>query len=309
MPTEVYNNAMQKLADGGVLLLDGGVSTELQRRGVPMEDEVWSGRVALDHWDAIVDMHCAYIDAGADVITANTYASSRLMLEPAGLSDKVEEINRRSVEAALTARERSGAKDVLVAGSLSHAIPVQIRSEAKPVIDNLGDEVLGAAFREMTALLEAGGADFLLLEMMSMPNRMAQVFQAVASSELPAWCGLSVKRGEDGALVAIHDASVDFAQNIRKAAAESFDVWGIMHTQADLTDAALQALKSEQPWPLMAYPDSGYMQMPNWQFIDTIDPDRFAEFAERWVNTGAQIIGGCCGLGPEHISAIAHLKR
>lgn len=300
---------MQRLNSGGVLLLDGGVSTELQRRGVSMAEEIWSGRVALDHWDAIVDMHRAYIDAGVDIITTNTYATSRLMLEPGGLGSKVEEINRRTVDAAQEAREKTGAQDVLIAGSLSHAIPVQIRSEAQPVDDNLGDQVLATAFEEMTSILTNSGVDLLLLEMMSKPNRMTQLFRAVSTSRLPVWCGLSVKRSAAGGLVPAHDSRISFDENIKHAAAQNFDVWGIMHTSADLIEEAVKPLQATHNRPLMVYPDSGFMEMPNWQFVDTITPQRFAEFSEQWTQAGVQIIGGCCGLGPEHVAAIAHLRR
>ncbi|MGI9423154.1 MAG: homocysteine S-methyltransferase family protein, partial [Hyphomicrobiaceae bacterium] len=302
MNSDVYDRAMHRLTNGGVLLLDGGVSTELQRRGVPMADELWSGRAALDHWEAVVDMHCAYIDAGADIITANTYASSRLMLDPVGLGSKVEEINQRSIDAALAARERSGAKDVLIAGSLSHAIPLQIRGKPQPVDDRLGNDVLAKAFQEMTSILSDGGVDLILVEMMSKPNRMRPLFEAVSAGTLPVWCGLSVKRGEAGKLVATHDSKVPFDANVMLAAAQNFDVWGIMHSPADLIDEALAALRGSRTRLLMAYPDSGYMEMPNWQFVDTMKPDRFAQFAELWIESGVQIVGGCCGLGPEHIT-------
>lgn len=309
MSSDVYDRAMDRLRNGSVLLLDGGVSTELQRRGVPMAEGVWSGRVALDHQDAIVDMHRAYIDAGADIITTNTYASSRLMLEPAGLGALTEEINRRSIDAALTARERSGAGDVLVAGSLSHAIPEQVRGEGRPVEDDLGDAVLKAAFREMTSIFLDTGVDLVLLEMMSKPNRMEPLFEAASAVELPVWCGLSVKRGAGGELVAAHDIRVPFNDNVTQAAARDFDVWGIMHSSGELIDEALSTLRAAQSRLLMAYPDSGYMEMPNWQFVDTMTPARFARFAESWVASGVQVVGGCCGLGPEHIAAIGHLKR
>lgn len=309
MATENYNRAMDRLHAGGVMLLDGGVSTELQRRGVPMADEIWSGRASLDHWQVIVDMHRAYIDAGADVITANTYASSRLMLEPAGLAGQVGEINQRSIDAALTAREKSGARDVLVAGSLSHAIPLQIRSEAEPVEDYLSSTELLAAFREMVAIFSKGEVDLILLEMMSKPNRMAAIFNALSDSELPVWCGLSARRGDSGTLVATHDASVPFATNVAEAASQNFDAWGVMHTPAELIDESLEALHNSKHRLLMVYPDSGYISMPNWQFVDIMTPERFVQFTESWIASGVQIAGGCCGLGPEHISAIAHLKR
>ncbi len=309
MATETYNRAMDRLHAGGVMLLDGGVSTELQRRGVPMTDEIWSGRASLDHWQVIVDMHRAYIDAGADVITANTYASSRLMLEPAGLADKVDEINQRSIDAALTAREKSGARGVLVAGSLSHAIPLQIHSKAEPVEDNLKDTDLLAAFREMVSIFSIGEVDLILLEMMSKPNRMTAVFNALLESDLPVWCGLSARRGDSGTLVATHDARVPFKSNVAEAASQNFDAWGVMHTSAELIDESLEVLRNSKHRLLMAYPDSGYIQMPNWQFVDIMTPDRFVQFTESWVASGVQIVGGCCGLGPEHIAAIAHLKR
>ncbi len=309
MATEAYKRAIARLNVGGVLLLDGGVSTELQRRDVPMADEVWSGRVSLDHWQVVVDMHRAYIDAGADIITTNTYASSRLMLGPAGLASKVEEINQRSIDAALTARAQSGAGDVLIAGSLSHAIPLQIRSGSAPVEDDLSDAELEDAFSEMVSLFSAGGVDVILLEMMSKPNRMAAVFKAVAANDLPVWCGLSVRQGRQGHLVATHDARVPFSQNVAAAAAQNFDVWGVMHTSAEIIDQSLDALRETKPGVLMAYPDSGYIEMPNWQFVDIMTPEHFAQFAEAWMASGVQIFGGCCGLGPEHIAAIAHLKR
>jgi S-methylmethionine-dependent homocysteine/selenocysteine methylase len=81
MASEALTKAMDRLNAYSVVLLDGGVSTELQRRGVP--DGLWLSRASLDHWHAIVDMHRAYIDAGADVITTNIHVSFRLMPEPA----------------------------------------------------------------------------------------------------------------------------------------------------------------------------------------------------------------------------------
>ncbi|MGI9521105.1 MAG: homocysteine S-methyltransferase family protein, partial [Hyphomicrobiaceae bacterium] len=286
MPT-AYETASQRLNAGGVLLLDGGVSTELQRRGVPMADDLWSGRAALDYFEAVVDMHCAYIDAGADVITANTYASSRLMLEPLGISHSVSELNRRSVEAALMARDRSGARNVLVAGSLSHATPRQIRGASEVVSDEPGNKELFIAFQEMASILSRNDVDVLLLEMMSKPNRMTQMFDALSQSTLPVWCGLSAKRNVAGDLIAAHDTDVAFHDNVVLAAKQNFDAWGIMHTSAELIGEALVSLRCYGRRPLMVYPDSGYMAMPNWQFVDDMTPETFAQFAEQWEASGA----------------------
>ncbi|WP_227370102.1 homocysteine S-methyltransferase family protein [Halomonas sp. M20] len=299
-----YNSARERLQAGQTLVLDGGVSTELERRGISMSDELWSGRAILDHEDAIIDMHRAYIDAGADVITANTYASSRLMLEPAGLEDRVEEINRRSIEAALEARERAGTPQVLVAGAMSHMVPIAKGSYRATTPKPLPSQVMTAAFHELAEIHASAGADLLLLEMMSIPSRMSAMFDALSDTPLPVWCGMSAARDEQGGLYSWHERTTPFSDIVDLAARQHFDVLGIMHTSAELIAEALSIMRERHKGPLMAYPDSGYLEMPHWRFVDTVTPEHFAEFAREWQEEGAQIIGGCCGLGPEHIKAI-----
>lgn len=305
-----YETIRRALKAGDTVILDGGVSTELERRGAPMVEGAWSGRVAIDAWDVLVDTHRAYIDAGSNIITANTYASSRLVLEPTGLGDKVEEINRRSLEAALTARERCAAPDVAVAGSISHMLPMAIGDRGHGFTErtNLTRDSLFAAFQEMASYHAAGGADLILLEMMSLPDLMSVLFDAVADVSLPVWCGLSAKRKTaDGAISAWHDETVPFSDNVARAAERGFEVMGIMHTSAELIADTVPLMRERYSGPLMAYPDSGYFKMPHWQFVDTLTPREFRDFAQDWVEKGVQIVGGCCGLGPEHIAAIADL--
>ena len=86
-------------------------------------------------------------------------------------------------------------------------------------------------------------------------------------------------------------------------------VAGVMHTPSDLTGEALKIVRESHGGPLMAYPDSGYFEMPHWQFKDVIAPDDLHGFATGWVSDGVQVLGGCCGLSPEHIRALAPLKQ
>ena len=76
------------------MVLDGATGTELERRGVPMDHESWSAPASLKHADVLEAVHLDYIRAGSRVITANTFSSSRLMLESAGYGDRVEDVNR-----------------------------------------------------------------------------------------------------------------------------------------------------------------------------------------------------------------------
>ena len=308
--TAVYDQALGRLRNGAVMILDGGISSELERRGILMSDGLWSGRVVLDHWQAVVDMHRAYLDAGADIITTNTYASSRVMLEASGLGDRTHEINRRAIAAALEAREQSGQTDVIIAGSLSHMFPIlsdgrRPGGKAKP-----SNEEMFFAFKELAEIHASEGADLILLEMMRGPERMAQVFKALKSIDCPVWCGLSAGRADDGTLdAAWHEADVAFSDILRTAAAQNFDVLGIMHSQPDVIDEALPLIRRMHSGPIMAYPDAGHFEMPHWHFSKKLAPAKYAAFAEGWVAAGAQIVGGCCGLGPEHIAAVARLKK
>ena len=307
--TDRYQSAWNELKSGKTLILDAGISSELERRGAPMTDGVWSGRTGFDHWETLVRVHMDYIEAGADIITTNTFASARVVLEATGLGEMVREINVRTIEAALEARERAGRADVLVAGSMSHMFPI-FADGTRP-----GDgkppamEFAGEAFRELAAIHREAGSDFLLLEMMYVPERMTAMFDAVADAGLPVWCGLSAIRGDDGTITSTWDVEkIPITDTIAMAEARNFDVLGMMHTRADLITETLPLLRGVHAGPLMVYPDCGYFKMPHWHFVDVMSPQEFAGFATTWKEAGVQVIGGCCGLGPEHIAAIRHLK-
>ena len=298
------------LRKGEVRLLDGATGTELERRGVPMTSNAWSARAAVDHTETLEAIHRDYIEAGADIITANTYATSRALLERDRLGDRFEEINRAAVHAARRARERSNRADVMIAGSLSHRGPIS-EGSARPDSDSaisLGE--MADALHEQALLLRDEGCDLLLLEMMYDPARMPLVFEAAANTGLPVWAGFSARRGEDGQLLGFAPGEdIPFAQIVSILHDWRVDAAGIMHTPSNLVADALDILRATFDGPLMAYPDSGYFKSPHWQFEDVIEPFELRRYAEGWIEQGAQVIGGCCGLSPEHIAALAPLKR
>ena len=306
-----YEKIMKKVANGNVIVLDSGISTELERRGAKMRDTQWSGSVSIEAFDLLVDTHTAYIDAGADVITVNSYASSRLVLDNTKNEENFKEINRKNIEAALEAREKSGVKDILIAGSISHQASWQrdgTRVKAQ-IETQIPDCELHDAFNEMIGFHENGGVDFLLLEMMNIPYRMKPLFDCVSLSRLPVWCGFSAKRKtENSEITSWHDENISFEEIVKLSLDYKFDVLGIMHTSVDLISDCIQIIKKHHSGAVMAYPDSGYFKSPNWQFSEVISPSELIEFALPWVDNGVNIIGGCCGLGPEHTKQLATLK-
>jgi len=253
-------------------------------------------------------IHGDYIKAGANIVTANTYASSRLMLGPAGFGDQFEEINRTAIRAALRAREVSGRDDVLVAGSLSHMCPVikgtsQQDGGQAPSQDEMAD-----AFGELATLHREEGCDLILLEMMYYPERFDAIFTAALETGLPVWAGFSARHGENGRLLSFAtDRDIPFEDLMPVLNKYNVAAAGIMHTPSNAIGEGLAVIRGVFNGPLTAYPDSGYFKMPNWQFDDVIPPEELLQFATGWIENGVQVVGGCCGLSPEHIAALRPL--
>lgn len=190
----ISQDLARRLADGQVVVLDGAVSTELQRRGVPADPTAWFGSANLGYLDAVQALHEDYIRAGAEVIIANTHSTSRAALEPAGLGDRVAEINRKAVEAALRARDAAAGRPVAVAGSISSFIPAAMGSEDHTDLRDL------ATFREQATILADAGVDLLALEMMDSASYGLAAVQAACETGLPVWLGMSPIRFESGSL-------------------------------------------------------------------------------------------------------------
>lgn len=307
-----YDAIGKRLANDGVIILDGGTGTELERRGVPMAAEAWCGAASVDHFDVLVEIHKDYMRAGAEIITTNTYASNRLVLAAAGLADAFADLNTSAVAAAHRARDELNREDVLIAGCLSHMCPVAPGTSAYDPDRMPSEQEMADAFGELAELHKAEGCDLIILEMMYCTYRMPKVFAAAKATGLPVWAGFSARVAEDGTLLSFDQVKdVALSEPLAMLAGFDFDVEaaGIMHTPSNTTGEALTLLGSYFDGPLMAYPDSGYFKMPEWRFDEIIPPFDLRDFAEGWLRQGVQVVGGCCGLSPEHIEALADLRR
>lgn len=304
-----YEKLKGRLDDGSVVILDGATGTELQRRGVDMDPAAWCGVATLENDRLLSEIHRDYIAVGAEVITANTFASSRLMLSPAGYGDQVEEINRRAVEAALNARDAAPESKAVVAGSLSHMIPIAEGTDRSDLSAIPSDAALSEAFHELAGILKASGAELIILEMMYHPVRAKLALEAAQATGLPIWFGLSARRNDQGEAISFYhvdDLPLSAVTDLLRGA--GVDAAGCMHSGADLIAAAQAETRKAFDGALMAYPDGGYFEMPDWRFVDVIDPQRMEDFFLDWLKQGTQIIGACCGLTVEHIQAAARAR-
>jgi homocysteine S-methyltransferase len=301
------SNAWQVTLDAGdILLIDGGMGTELQRRGVPMDEVAWSGAAVCTHPDAVRGAHEDYIRAGARVITTNTFGSTRKMLEPAGYGDQVEAIHRDAVKLAMQARTNVGNESVAIAGSISTEPPRFDRD----AFFSPGKEL--EAYREAAGLLADAGADLIALEMINEIEHASRAMQAALETNLPVWLGVGCKKRADGSIVSFDQPDLEFATMLDALIPMGPTVINVMHSEIRAVPEAIKLVRKRWSGPIGVYPESGHFTQPHWNFEDIIPPEDLVAEALDWVAAGARLLGGCCGTNPEHIKALKaglpHLK-
>ena len=307
-PTDSTNNdyaeIRRRLAAGENIWLDAGNGTELQARGAKMHPKVWCGVAHVENPQIMHSIHADNIKAGANVITSNTFSCNRNMMGPAGLGDRVAESVTTGVELALKAREQTPHNHpVLVAGSMSHQVPIT------PGTNKRNPETLPSAdvalnnFNEIAGLLADAGADLIILEMMSDPDFANLAIDAASATGLPVWLGLCCKKSDNGELISYTRPEMSFDALCDELIDSRSEVVGVMHSNIDYVNDAINSIRRCTKAPVMAYPDSGHFTMPEWNFEETISPHDYAKRSSGWLDNGVQVIGACCGMGVEHIDA------
>lgn len=309
----------EKLASGDLIVLDGAIGSEIDRLGGKMDAAAWCGVANVTDPDTVRRVHEAYLEAGADIITANTFASCRHVLEAAGYGDQTVVINRRAVELAQEARDRVAPdRDVAIAGSLSNNVAWQPGTVASDPKFSPSPATEAANYRELADTLAEAGCDFLLLEMMLEVEHSTRLIEAAIATGLPVWVGISTSRGPEGKMVGWHQGSEDphllpddYEQGptlplemiIDSLTAYGPQVVGVMHSSFNSTTPGLAVLYERWDGPVMAYPEAnGYDAVTRAPMA--VGPDDFAGYCRSWVEDGVQIIGGCCGTTIRHIRAM-----
>ena len=290
------------------MILDGANGTELERLGVRMDQDLWCARALADHPDMVHEVHRRYIDAGADVITTNSFSATREAMQRCGLAAHFEAWNRRSVRIAREERDRSSrAESVVVAGSVS----------SYGRFGHLDLETMLGHFRAQGEILVDEGVDLLILETLGSTTRTIKAMvNATRDLGVPVWVSISCvrDRGNGTLRLGIEESSqashaAERYGPLAEAVREIMSVGGsavlMMHSVRDLTEDAVRVMRANYSGPVGAYPNAGYWTRPNWTFVDQVSPDEYLADARRWVEAGAVIVGGCCGVGVEHIRALA----
>jgi S-methylmethionine-dependent homocysteine/selenocysteine methylase len=146
--------------------------------------------------------------------------------------------------------------------------------------------------------------DLIALEMMSALEHAEPALEAARSTGLPVWLGLSADRG-DGRLQGWQSPERSFDELVAELSSAGVDAMLVMHTDVGDVDEALESVFGHWDGPVGVYPHVGTFEPPNWRFDASFTPEDLVANAQRWVERGARIVGGCCGLGPAYIRALS----
>ena len=272
-----------------VILFDGGVGTYLYEKGVYLNrcfDEL-----NLTNPELVTEVHRDYVNAGADIVETNTFGANILKLTPHGLGDKVHEINLKGAQLA-----RAVAKDkALVAGSVG---PVGAQIEP---LGKISYEEARGYFREHIKGLLDGEVDVIILETFTLAKELVQAIHAVRelNGDIPIIAQVTIN--DDGNLL----SGTSLESLIEEIASLKVDVLGMNCSVGPKSMLeALEKLKNLTTLPISVQPNAGVPQNVAGRNIYMASPEYMAEYVKRFVQTGAAIVGGCCGTNPAHIRAM-----
>ncbi|HPC35475.1 MAG TPA: bifunctional homocysteine S-methyltransferase/methylenetetrahydrofolate reductase [Candidatus Marinimicrobia bacterium] len=278
----------QEYLKNNVVLFDGAMGTELYNRGVYLNrcfDELNLSRPQI-----VRDVHRSYVQAGADVIETNTFGANAFKLCAHGIGEKVEAINR---EGAKIARAEAG-EECWVAGSIG---PLGIRIE--PWGATSEKEAQKAFEQQAKALLE-GGVDLFILETFSDLNEIHQAIKAVREiGSLPVMAMMTLN---DDGTTPYGNSPEQIVAHLSEWGADIIGLNCGVGPQIMLN--ALEKMVRLTTKPLAVMPNAGFPRNVEGRSIYLASAEYMAEYARRFIQTGAKIIGGCCGTTPEYIKAM-----
>ena len=292
------NKFLERLNSGEILVADGATGSNLQKMGLrpgqPPEDLI------IDNPDILFTLERSFVEAGADIILTCTFGGTRMRMKDSKYQDRAPEVNIRAAE--LARKAASAREGVMVAGSMG-----PVGGLLKPY-GPLDAEEVQATFAEQAKALTEGGVDFLLIETMFAFEETTAAFEGARSvSDLPIVVSFSYDRGTR-TMMGIKPKDV-----IKKYSEMGAVVIGAnCGTTLENMEAVVKEYGATLPnVPLWVKPNAGvpHMDIETEQGVYDMTPEDMGNYARKYVELGAKIIGGCCGNTPEHVAAIAKAAK
>ncbi len=281
--------------NSAVRKLDGGLSTALELNGNKLSTSLWTGELIRTAPDEITKAHLDFINAGAEIIITSAYQLSYLGCGNRGWSElQTDEALHKSTQLAKDAVSKSG-KDVKVAASVGpYGAALADGSEYRGNY-GVGKTALKDFHAKRIELLIASNPDYLALETMPDTQEVEVLLDLLSDCPIPYWVSYSCKEGNQTNAGQSFASAVDLAQSAMAV--------GVNCTAPELISGLLGSASSSIPF--VVYPNSGR----SWdavakEWIGTTEVGFADSLVKEWIDLGAEIIGGCCGIGPKEIASL-----
>ena len=278
------------------MVSDGATGTYLQAHG--LEPGGCPEEFNLSHPDVVQGMARAYFAAGSEMVLTNSFGSNRFMLGKYGHGDKVSELNCLAAEHARSQAPHGG----FVIGSVGPT------GEFLEPLGEVTEEEMLAAFVEQVTALEAGGADGVVIETMTAVEEARLAIRAARDhTKLAVLSTMVFDKGPRGFFTMM---GVTPERSVKELIDAGADVVGTnCGNGSDLMVELARDLRRVTDAPLLVHSNAGIPSMVQGEIIYPETPDYMAERFNELVDLGINIIGGCCGTGPEHIQVFRESLR
>ncbi|MEP1207032.1 MAG: homocysteine S-methyltransferase family protein [Rhizobiaceae bacterium] len=280
-----------------IVLLDGGMGQELIRRSSNPPSPLWSAQVLMDEPDIVEAVHLDYVEAGAKVLTLNTYSATPERLARDASEDLFEPLQARAIEIA----QRVTNGEITIGG----CIPPLFGSY-RP--ENAPDYQICLETYRRVVVQQRDAVDVFICETLSSLKEIKAAVTAAAESGKPVWCGMSVM-DEDGTRLRSGELLADGAQVAKEVGATAV----LVNCSWPEAIGDAMPILAETGLPFGGFAN-GFTKIDALQIGGTVDglkprtdlgPDQYADHAMGWIDSGASIVGGCCEVGPAHIQKLA----
>lgn len=284
----------------GLLLLDGGMGTELIARGI--EAGTCNDSLNIESPDILSDIHRAYSQAGSDAVITNTFGANRYALARHGLAEQATKINQAGAQLA----RRAAGVQKYVLGDIG---------PSGDFLEPLGArkfEELREAFIEQAEALLSAGVDGFIIETMTALDELSIAIEAMKTvgGDLPVLALMSFDKTGDSFRTMM---GVDVEAAVSKIVTLDVDAVGFncgtnsLDEYVELAEKLISTTRRfTDDLAMCAEPNAGKPELIDGRPVYRVSPDDFAAAAEKIHSAGVSILGGCCGTTPEHIQAMAN---
>ena len=285
-------NFSEYLNNKDIILLDGAIGTELDKRGL-----MGKARANLDNPDIVLEIQREYVQCGCDAIISNTLVMNRIYIDTHNMDVPVDKVNKAGVEIA---RKAIGT-DKLVLGDISST------GQLLEPYGTYKEEQFYEAFKEQAEILAQAGADAFIIEtVFDLREAVCALKACKENTPLPAIVTITYQTEQQGGRTMMGDTAEQCAKALSDNGA---DVIGANCGSLSPTQTAkvISELRKATTLPLAAQPNAGIPKLVDDKTIFEMTPEPFAKGVKECIEAGAKLVGGCCGTTPEHIRAVAEM--